>query len=85
MSGDAMSGIGIYDGDTLIIDRSAKPAHDHIVLAVLDGEYMIRKLYKIGRTVRLIPESEHYRPIDLIEGMELQIFGIATARLRMLT
>ena len=77
-----MSGIGIYDSDTLIVDRSIRPLHNHIVLAVLDGERMIRRLYKRGRTIRLIPENKMFRQIEFVEGMELQVLGVLTARIR---
>lgn len=82
MKGDSMEGIGIYEGDTLILDRSIRPRHNHVVLAVLDGENMVRRLYKQGQTIGLMPENEKFRPIKLAEGMELQIFGVVTARIR---
>lgn len=84
MNGDAMDGIGIYEGDILIVDRSVKPAHDRLVLAILDGENMIRRLHKRGSAIRLIPENGKYQVIDLVEGMELQILGVVTARIRSL-
>jgi DNA polymerase V len=35
--GDSMQGLGIFDGDLLIIDRAIEPAHGDVVLAALDG------------------------------------------------
>jgi SOS-response transcriptional repressor LexA len=32
-----MTGIGIYEGDTLLVDRSIDPRHNAIVLAVLNN------------------------------------------------
>ena len=81
MKGDS---IGIYEGDTIVVDRSIDPQHNHIVLGVADREYMVRRLYKRGRTVRLIPENEKYRPLELTEGRELQIWGVVTASIRKL-
>lgn len=77
-----MSGIGIYDSDTLIVDRSVRPLHNHIVLAVLDGERLIRRLHKRGQTIQLLSENKMFRQIELMEGMELQILGVVTARIR---
>lgn len=82
MPDEGMTETGIYDGDTLILDRSVKPVHGHVVLAALDGAYMIRRLYKRGRIVRLIPENEGFAIIEMEEGMELQIWGVVTARIR---
>ena len=82
MKGDSMEGIGIYEGDTLVVDRSIRPGHNHVVFALLDGENMIRRLHKRGDTIRLISENGKYRQIELMEGMELQILGVVTARIR---
>ena len=47
--GDSMTGIGIYDGDTLLVDRSLEPRHNAIVLAVLNNEFTVKRLYRRGR------------------------------------
>lgn len=74
-----MTGSGIFAGDILIIDRSVKPVHDHVVLAVLDGDHMIRRLYKRGREIRLVSDG---LDAELREGQELQIFGVVTVCIR---
>lgn len=84
VKGDSMEGIGIYEGDTIVVDRSIEPQHNHIVLAVVDGDYMVRRLYKRGRTIRLIPENEHVKPLDMMEGQELVIWGVVTVSIRKL-
>src|SRR3984893_6427608 len=40
MKGDAMTGVGIFDNDVLIIDRSLKLASGKIIVAVLNGELL---------------------------------------------
>ena len=44
VTGDSMINIGIFSGDILIIDRSINPRNNHIILAVLDGEFLLKKL-----------------------------------------
>src|ERR1700749_3358448 len=44
--GDAMTGAGIYDGDTIIVDRSIKAENGKVVIAILNGEMFIRRLEK---------------------------------------
>src|SRR6202795_2655311 len=41
MKGDAMTGVGIFDNDVLIIDRSLKLASGKIIIAVLNGELLV--------------------------------------------
>jgi len=49
VKGDSMSGIGIYEGDTLVVDRSAEPKHNSIVLAILNNEFTVKRLYRRGQ------------------------------------
>jgi DNA polymerase V len=44
VSGHAMDGAGISDGDELIVDRALQPRDGSVVIAVLDGELIIRRL-----------------------------------------
>lgn len=47
MSGDAMEGHGIFDNDILVIDRSLTPKKQSIVLAVVDGEFLVREFQSL--------------------------------------
>ena len=82
--GESMRDIGIYDGDTLIVDRSITPAHQHIVLAVLDGDFTVKRLYKRNGIIKLIAENSHFPPISLKDGQELIIWGVVTFNLHRL-
>ncbi len=53
MRGDAMTGAGIFDGDTIIVDRSLKADSGKIVVASLNGELIIRRLEKTFNKLRL--------------------------------
>lgn len=44
MMGSDMAGYGILDGDLLIVDRSIKAQHGHMVIAVVHGEMVLRRL-----------------------------------------
>jgi len=82
--GDSMTAIGIYDGDTLIVDRSIRPLHNHIVLAIIDEEFTVKRLYQCDHTIRLIAENPAFPPIELKEGQELRIWGVVTFNLHKL-
>lgn len=43
-SGDSMINAGIFPDDILIVDRSLDPVDKKIVIAVLDGELMVKRL-----------------------------------------
>ncbi len=82
--GDSMVGIGIYDGDTLIVDRALTPLHNQIVLAVIDEEFTVKRLFKRGGVIRLLPENPAYPVIDFSDGQELRIWGVVTFNLHRL-
>ncbi|QDZ26563.1 LexA family transcriptional regulator [Noviherbaspirillum sp. UKPF54] len=82
--GDSMINVGIFDGDTIVVDRSIEPKHRHIVLAIVDEEFTVKRLYRRGKTIRLLAENPAYPPIDLKDGQELRVWGVVTYNLRKL-
>ncbi|HEY4615283.1 MAG TPA: S24 family peptidase, partial [Citricoccus sp.] len=44
VAGQAMAASGIHDGDELVVDRAATPRDGSVVVAVLDGELVVRRL-----------------------------------------
>ena len=77
--GHSMSGAGIQDGDLLVVDRSLNPAHRAVVIAVVNGEFTVKRLDKRGGCVRLLPENPEFSPIEFKDGQELQIWGVVTS------
>ncbi len=77
---DNMLDAGILPGSRLLVNRAMAPKakSNDIVLAVIDSEYVICRLYKRGKTVRLLSENKDkaYLPIDVKEGQELMIWGV---------
>src|ERR1700760_1224707 len=55
--GDAMVNAGIFDGDMVIVDRSAKAVSGKVIIAALNGEMLIRRMEKTFNKLRLIPET----------------------------
>jgi DNA polymerase V len=79
VSGDAMVNAGIFSGDILIVDRSLKAASGKIVVAVLNGEMLVRRLEKTFNRVRLIPETDRLSPIEVDpSSCEFTVWGIVT-------
>ena len=69
----------IPDKATLIVDRSREAKHDDIVVAILNDEFTVKRLYRRGNRVALIAENPAYPPIVLNEEQELSIWGVVTA------
>lgn len=78
MKGDAMKEAGIGDGDILIVDRSLKLANGKIIVAVLNGELMVRRFHKNFTSSFLIPENSRYKAINLGEFSDFVLWGVVT-------
>ena len=77
--GHSMIGAGIQDNDLLVVDRSLNPVHRSIVIAVIDGEFTVKRLSKRTGKIKLLAENPDYAPIELQEGQELQVWGVVTS------
>ena len=84
VKGDSMVGIGIYEGDELLVDRSIEAKHGNIVLAVLNNDFTVKRLYRRGGVVKLVAENNLYPPILVKEGEELLVWGVVTRNLHKL-
>ncbi len=78
VTGNSMTGACIHDGDIVIVDRSIKPVNGKIVIAVVDGEMLIRRYEKTINHLRLVPETARLSPIDASEFSDLTIWGVVT-------
>lgn len=82
VKGDSMLGAGICDGDKVVVDKALKPKHKDIVVAVVNDEYTIKRLYQLRGKTELQPENPQYQPITFEEGGELQIWGVVVGVVR---
>lgn len=77
VSGESMTGLGIFDGDIIVVDRAVEPQYGDIVLAALNGELTCKVLDT--KKKRLLSANDKYPPIPLDEDAELIIEGVVTA------
>ena len=79
VNSDAMINAGIFQGDVVVIDRSIKPVSGKIVIAVLNGEMLIRRFEKTFNKMRLLPETSKLAPIDVDASCEaFSVWGVVT-------
>ncbi len=77
VTGSSMAGAGIHDGDIVIVDRSVKPVSGKVVIAVINGEMLIRRLEQTFNQMRLLAESpRRLAPIEVNEFSEVSIWGV---------
>jgi len=78
MKGDAMKDAGIFDNDVLIVDRSLKLANGKIIVAILNGELLVRRFHKNFSSAFLIAENDRYKSINLAEFTDFALWGVVT-------
>jgi DNA polymerase V len=82
VQGHSMRDAGIMDGDKVVVDKSVTPLHDHIVIAVIDGEYTIKRLYNHCGRIELRAENPAFKPICFNEFSLLEIWGVVVGVVR---
>lgn len=80
VKGNSMVKAGIYDGSMVVVDRSITPKSSSIVVAAVEGEWMVKRLYKRGAVVKLLSDSDDpvHKPIVFTGEQELSVFGVVT-------
>lgn len=78
VEGRSMEKANIFDGDILIVDRSIKPENKAIVVAIINGEFTVKRLKIIDSKLFLQAETSAFPSIELNPEWEWEIWGIVT-------
>jgi len=81
VEGESMKDAGILPNDILVVDRSIKATHNKIVIAAIDGELTVKRLFHRGGLIKLLPENPAYPEIELEEA-DLMIWGVVIGSFR---
>jgi len=78
VTGNSMINAGIHNNDILIVDRSIEARHGKIIIATIDGQMTVKRLYqRSGKTI-LMPENKDFKPIEIIDFTDAMIWGVVT-------
>jgi DNA polymerase V len=78
VKGESMREAGINTGDVLLIDRSIAPVDRQTVVAMIDGEFTVKRFRKKAGKVFLEAANTEFPPIQLGEDQELVVWGVVT-------
>ncbi len=79
VKGDSMVGAGILDGDLVIVRPQANADDGQIVVARIEDEATVKRLFRRAGEIWLLPENDAYSPID---GTNAEIIGLVKAVIR---
>jgi len=76
VKGDSMINAGINTGDILIVDRSLEPKDKRIIVAVVNGDFTVKRMAKIKDKLFLLAENPKYPAIEIRDGMDFEVWGV---------
>ena len=63
VQGESMKNAGILDGDYVVVERTPTARDGDIVVALIEDEATVKRLYRETDFVRLQPENDAFEPI----------------------
>ena len=76
VKGNSMNGVGIFDEDILVVDKSKEPTSGKIIIACLNGEFTVKRLLIKNSKIYLKPENPQYKSILVTKECNFEVFGV---------
>jgi DNA polymerase V len=76
VAGESMIDVNIYNGDLLIVDKNEKPKDGKIIIAVINGELLVKILKIIDEKVFLFSANSKFLPLEILPNFNFQIQGV---------
>ena len=80
--GQSMVEAGIFDNDILVVDRAIKPRHNHVVVAIVDGNLTVKYLYQRAGRIKLKAANPTFPDILPKEGQTVEVWGVVTSTIK---
>ncbi|HVX00652.1 MAG TPA: translesion error-prone DNA polymerase V autoproteolytic subunit [Candidatus Babeliaceae bacterium] len=84
VKGNSMEQAGISSNDILIVDRAVSVTDNKIVVARINDELTVKRIKVNGNTLYLVPDSDEYKPIEITESMDFEVWGVVISVIRQL-
>ena len=82
--GDSMREAGIFDGDVLVVDRAVGPRNGHVVIAVVDGDFVCKSLWMRSGRMKLKAANPGFPDIVAKDGQTIEVWGVVTYAIKAL-
>ena len=77
VKGDSMINIGIFDGDTILVQQQNTAKNGDVIVALVDDSATVKTFYKEKGHIRLQPENDDMEPIIVEDCLILgKVFGV---------
>ena len=80
--GESMKDAGIFDNDVVLVDRAINPRSGHVVVAVVDGEFVCKTLWQRAGRMKLKAANPTFADISPRNGQTVEIWGVVVAAIK---
>jgi DNA polymerase V len=78
VEGESMKDADIHSGDILVVDRSVEASSGKIVIAVINGEFTVKRFIIKPSGAFLVPENPKYPTLKIEKDSDFQVWGVVT-------
>lgn len=71
-----MNGLGIYDGDILIVDKAKEATLGNVVVARIGSEFLVKTFTRVDDKPALKSANPAYKTIILGEDEDAETWGV---------
>ena len=78
VKGDSMINAGIFDGDTVLVEKKPTASNGEIIVALIEDSATVKTFYKEDGHIRLQPENDTMDPIIVDDQITIlgKVFGV---------
>ncbi|WP_242678254.1 translesion error-prone DNA polymerase V autoproteolytic subunit [Neochlamydia sp. AcF84] len=78
VQGDSMREAGVCSGDILVVDRSLAPLSGKIIVAIVNGEFMVRRYVLGSQGIQLVSAHPSSSILYVNATLDFQVWGVVT-------
>ena len=82
IAGESMTGAGMFPGDIAVVNRARTPVNGCVVLALVDGDFTIKRYRVREGHITLQAENPAYPDIDIRDPARFEVWGVVTHSIR---
>lgn len=79
---ESMRDVGIFDGDVVLVDRAITPRSGHVVVAVVENEFVCKTLQIRAGRIKLKAANPTYPDLVPKESQTVQVWGVVVAAIK---
>lgn len=78
VEGESMCDANIHSGDILVVDRSLEASNGQIIVAIINGEFTVKRMRITQEGILLVPENPSYPVLKVHPESDFQVWGVVT-------